>query len=126
MNIYRHQFVSLCPNNDLPIVYSLEIETEKVIYVEHITTATALHKKAFHEAIADDLLARFGGKQVLKAHHHGVDIETTREKLPEQKWARTALDCRVIVGSRVFEKGVHVQTLVDFLTRDDRYDTYNN
>lgn len=78
MNIYRHQFVSHCPNNDEAIVYTLAIETNDVIYVEHITTAAALHKRAFHEAIADDLFSRFGGRQTLRAHHHGVDIETVR------------------------------------------------
>lgn len=78
MNIYRHMFVSFCPNNDKPIIYALEIVSEKAIYVEHIVTAATLHKRAFHEAIADDLHARFGGQQTLKAHHHGVDIETRR------------------------------------------------
>jgi SRSO17 transposase len=78
MNIYRHQFVSHCPNNDKPIIYALSIETDGVIQVEHIVTAAALHKRAYHEAIADDLHARFGGKQVMTAHHHGVDIETVR------------------------------------------------
>lgn len=78
MNIYRHNFVCACPNNGFAIVYSLQIETDRVIYVEHIVTAAALHKQAYHEAIADDMHARFGGRQTLKAHHHGVDIETRR------------------------------------------------
>jgi hypothetical protein len=78
MNIYRHQFVSHCPNNDLAIIYTLEIETESVIQVEHIVTACALHKRAYHEAIADELHRRFDGCHTLKAHHHGVDIETRR------------------------------------------------
>jgi len=78
MNIYRHTFTAVCPANGQVIIYELQIQTEKMIHVEHITTACASHKKAYHEAIADDLHARFGGFQVLKAHHHGVDIETRR------------------------------------------------
>jgi hypothetical protein len=70
--------VSHCPNNNEAIVYSLTIESDKVIYVEHIKTAASLHKRAFHEAIADDLHVRLGGRQTMKAHHHGVDIETVR------------------------------------------------
>ncbi|TDV06024.1 hypothetical protein [Paraburkholderia caballeronis] len=77
-NIYRHQFVSLCPNNERPIVYELTIETEAVIQVEHIVTAVALHRRAYHEAIADELHARFDGRQTIRARHHGVDIETRR------------------------------------------------
>lgn len=79
MNIYRRQFVAACPNNGESIIYQLSIEAgDRMIPVEHIVTATALHKKGFHEAIADELFERFGGRQVLKAHHHGVDIETIR------------------------------------------------
>lgn len=78
MNIYRHQFAAECPNNSAIIVYSLEIQSDKMIQVEHITTATALLRKGYHEAIADELHARLGGQQILNAHHHGVDIETRR------------------------------------------------
>jgi len=78
-NKYTRQFVSMCPNNNQSIIYTLEIETDgKMIPVEHIVTATALLQKGFHESIADELHERFGGHQVLKAHHHGVDIETVR------------------------------------------------
>lgn len=77
-NIYRHKFYSACPNNSQVIAYDLEISTDKMVQVEHIVTACALHAKDYHEAIADALHARFGGYQVLKAHHHGVDIETQR------------------------------------------------
>lgn len=80
MNIYRHTFAAACPNNGQTIIYNLEIKTDKMIYVEHITTACALHREGFHESIADELHARLGGFQVLKAHHHGVDIETHREQ----------------------------------------------
>jgi hypothetical protein len=78
VNIYRHTFASRCPNNGALIVYALEIESDSMIQVEHITTATRLNGEGFHEAIADDLHKRFGGRQTLKAHHHGVDIETVR------------------------------------------------
>jgi len=78
-NRYSHQFVAACPNNGMQIIYNLVIETaDKMIQVEHITTATALIKQGFHEQIADELHRRFGGLQTLRAHHHGVDIETVR------------------------------------------------
>jgi len=78
-NRYMHRFVATCPNNGAMIVYDLVIETaDKMIQVEHITTATALIKQGYHEQIADELHRRFGGRQTLRAHHHGVDIETVR------------------------------------------------
>jgi len=80
MNIYSRQFVADCPNNGQPIIYSLRIETlDRMIQVEHIVTATTLIKRGYHEQIADELHRRFGGRQALRAHHHGVDIETIRE-----------------------------------------------
>jgi hypothetical protein len=102
-NTYRYQFVSHCPNNDKPIIYSLEIETESVIQVEHIVTAAALHKRAFHEAIADDFHKRFDGRQTIRAHHHGVEIET-RRGFDEPNHGR--LTQRVQIGTTVYEKGV--------------------
>jgi hypothetical protein len=103
MNIYRYQFVSHCPNNDRPIIYSLEIESDSVIQVEHIVTACSLHRRAFHEAIADELHQRFNGRHVLKAHHHGVDIET-RRGFEDPNHGR--LMQRVQIGATVYEKGV--------------------
>lgn len=80
MNIYRRTFVASCPNNGESIIYNLIIETtDRMIQVEHIVTATLLIKRGYHEQIADELHRRFGGRQVLRAHHHGVDIETIRE-----------------------------------------------
>lgn len=76
MNIYRHQFVCACPANSKPIIYALEITATFMIHVEHIVIACQLHQSAYHEHIASDLHKRFGGLVVLKAHHHGVDIET--------------------------------------------------
>lgn len=78
MNIYRYQFVSTCPVNGASIIYSLEIRATAIVRVEHIVTACQLHPRDFHETIADALFERFGHVQILKAHHHGVDIETVR------------------------------------------------
>ena len=78
-NTYRHQFVATCPVNGQPIVYTLAIETTgRVVAVEQIVAATAAVPAAFHEVIADDLYRQFGGRQTLRAHHHGVDIVTIR------------------------------------------------
>lgn len=77
MNCYSYTFVSACPNNGEAIIYTLEIMTPERIMVEHIKTACAMHKKAFHEDIAADLHQRFGGLLTLKANHHGVQIATT-------------------------------------------------
>ena len=80
MNRYSRIFVAACPNNGEQIIYTLIIETVgRMLQVEHIVTATALIKQGYHEQIADELHRRFGGRQVLRAHHHGVDIETVRE-----------------------------------------------
>jgi|GEM_PF-2519940 len=78
MNIYRYQFVAACPANDEQIVYSLEIHSRDKVMVEHIKTACALHKRGYHEDIADDLHQCFGGLQIINANHHGVDIESRR------------------------------------------------
>lgn len=78
MNKYSRTFVSVCPSNHASIIYSLVIESEKMIYVEHINTAVAIFRKDYHEKIADELFKAFGGKQTITAHHHGVDVETKR------------------------------------------------
>ena len=77
MNIYRHSFSVLCPNNGVSINYTLEVTSNRTIMAEDIVKACA-RDKAFHENLADDLLIALGGSQVLRAHHHGVDIETRR------------------------------------------------
>ena len=79
INRYTRQFIAACPNNGEQIIYVLVIEKAAPIMVEHIVTATQMIRKGFHEAIADGLYAQFGGRQTLRAHHHGVDIETIRE-----------------------------------------------
>ncbi|KAB0549769.1 hypothetical protein F7R01_00665 [Pseudomonas argentinensis] len=78
MNIYRHTFVSECPADGDQIVYRLEIQSEVMIRVEHIRTATALIKRGYHEDIADQLHHRFGGRQHIVAVHQGVEVETVR------------------------------------------------
>ncbi len=83
INIYRHQFVCVCPANKQPIIYNLEIQSKKMIRVEHIVLACQMFQQEYHEKIADDIHGRFGGFHILKAHHHGVDIETQRGALDE-------------------------------------------
>lgn len=81
MNIYRHQFVCTCPANKQPIIYQLEVRSLKMIYVEKIVIACQMWQQEFHEKIADALAKQFPGTaQVLRAHHHGVDVETHRGK----------------------------------------------
>jgi len=78
MNTYRHSFTARCPANERAISYRLTIAAARTIMVEEITAACAELQRGFHEAFADTLYARFGGEQKLTAHHHGVDVETTR------------------------------------------------
>lgn len=79
MNIYRHQFVCTCPANEQPIIYDFELHSTKMIYVEKIKLACQLWQQEYHEKIADALALQFPGtRQFLRAHHHGVEIETQR------------------------------------------------
>ena len=78
MNAYTTEFFTNCPNNGLRIKYRLRIETREIIPVEQITAKVEGISEGFHEAVADGLLATFGGVQTLVADHHGVTIETTR------------------------------------------------
>ncbi len=77
-NTYRHTFTATCPGDGEMIVYTLEIRSLQMIRVEHIKIATSLIKQGWHEQIADQLAERFGGDQVIKAVHQGVEIETVR------------------------------------------------
>jgi hypothetical protein len=80
MNIYRYPFFALCPANDKRIDYALEITSDSTILVEDIIAAvSALPTAGYHEDIADILRMNLPGRQVIRAHHHGVDIETRRE-----------------------------------------------
>ncbi|UBB18317.1 hypothetical protein [Comamonas odontotermitis] len=76
MNTYRYTFVAACPANGEQIVYSLELQHQGKVFVEHIKTACALHREGYQEDIAADLHKRFGGQLTLRAIHHGVEIET--------------------------------------------------
>jgi hypothetical protein len=78
LNAYTTEFFANCPNNGLRIKYRLRIETRQVITVEQLITTVENLSDGYHEEIADELLAAFGGVQTLIADHHGVAIETTR------------------------------------------------
>lgn len=79
MNTYTIKFMVKCPNNDAVIIYALSIESKVTIMVEGIVEAVdALPRAGFHEDIADLLTMALPGRQTLKAHHHGVDIQTVR------------------------------------------------
>ena len=78
MNIYKTRFEVSCPNNGERICYQVEIRSDCTIMVENIAGFFASLYSEYHEAIADSAYERFGGYQVIRAHHHGVDIETRR------------------------------------------------
>ncbi len=78
MNSYTHRFIAVCPNNGAKIEYEATIETTDRIMVEDIVSECLKIKSGFHEDIADKLIARFGGVQTIKAHHHGVDLKSRR------------------------------------------------
>lgn len=104
-NLYRHKFVSYCPNDGKPVSYEIEIISDEMILVETILSAVCIDC-AFHEDIADRLAAALGGVQTLKAYHNGVYIETTRERNCGR------LTKRVQIGSTVFEKGVEAKLAI--------------
>lgn len=78
MNIYRKVFALDCPTNGTQIIYSLRIESEVMIPVEDITDEAMHNEVEYHEVLADRLFQAFGGRQVITATHHGIDIETRR------------------------------------------------
>jgi len=78
MNKYSTKFIALCPVNNKPITYQLEIKHSKKILVEDILETVNKFVSGFHESIADDLFYKFGGEQTLTADHHGVVIQTER------------------------------------------------
>lgn len=85
MNAYTVNFYAACPNNGIRISYRLRIETAEVISVEELIAAVESHDEGYHEELADQLLARFGGRQTMTADHHGVTIETVRAAQQEPK-----------------------------------------
>jgi len=115
MNIYRIGFIVRCPNNNKPISYAFELRTptEQRVMVEDICAAVTQREAAYHEDLADDLLKQFGGQQVLRAHHHGVDIETHRGF---ESPGHGRLKQRVQIGATVYEKGVETARVVNALT----------
>lgn len=78
MNKYKVTFIALCPVNNKKITYNLEIKSNAMIRVEDLLAFVWQVDKGFHEEIADSLIERFGGQQILRAYHHGVFIETER------------------------------------------------
>lgn len=78
MNIYEHEFMSVCPVDGDEVRYYLTIETNKVIPAEDIRAACARHGRNLHEPIAFDLDRTLPGKQTLVAMHRDVRITTIR------------------------------------------------
>lgn len=79
-NNYQYKYFGTCPLDNETIEFSLSIETDKTIIVEHIVVGVKTICNELHEHQADKLLEMFGGKQYLTAVHQGVRITTTREK----------------------------------------------
>lgn len=79
MNEYTVEFFSACPANGVRVKYTLTIQAHEVIVVEALLDVTSRLTVGFHEDHADLLFQKFGGLQTLRAHHHGVDIKTTRQ-----------------------------------------------
>lgn len=80
-NTYTTSFFATCPNNGIRVHYHLSIVSETMLGVEEIITAVQAITSGFHEDIAEALLP-LGGRQTLKADHHGVHITTYREAWP--------------------------------------------
>lgn len=81
MNRYRTTFFALCPANGTRIEYELEIVTGERLMVERIMEVVNAMTCGFHEDFADALQLSLGGSQVLRAQHHGVEIETIRPSI---------------------------------------------
>lgn len=78
MNRYTYRFSVKCPNNNRVVEYRLILDSQRMIMVEDIAKKCKSLKPTYHEQIADQLYDAFGGQQTIRAHHHGVDIETVR------------------------------------------------
>ena len=79
MNIYSYGFNCICPNDSNIIYYTIKIKSQKMIMIERIKKHCGKYKKQYHEAIADDLFKKFGGKQTVTATHKNVKIKTVRK-----------------------------------------------
>lgn len=101
-NVYEAHFVAECPADGEQIDYTVRIATRSMIRVEEINAHLSTVNRGFHEAIADDLHAKFGGMQVMQAVHQGVKILTMREDGDEQgageDWARGQVSAAVAAG----------------------------
>jgi proline dehydrogenase len=80
-NTYTYHFKAACPSNGERIDYTLAITTGATIMVEDIKAECDVDQ-TYHEDLADKLFAKFGGRQVMVATHHGVHIQTTRGDFP--------------------------------------------
>lgn len=82
-NTYTVEFFAKCPGNGVRVKYSLQILAGRVVMVEDILEfiEEKTAQPVYHEQIADALARRFPGLQIMRAHHHGVDIVTTRGAL---------------------------------------------
>lgn len=80
MNAYTLKFFAPCPTNDVRIEYRWRLELAHVAQVEDLISHAESYARhpVYHEALADDLWRKYGGRQVLTADHHGVTIETHR------------------------------------------------
>lgn len=81
MNRYDHQFAATCPTDGATIIYHLTLKTEAVVLAEDIAAACRFSAPVYHEALADQLLEKLGGRQKVRAMHQGVHITTTRPEL---------------------------------------------
>lgn len=78
MNRYDYDFTAVCPSDGTDIDYHLAIETSDVVMAEEIVKACQFLEPVYHEAAADALFEKFGGRQIMNAVHQGVYILTTR------------------------------------------------
>lgn len=76
MNIYRYSFVCKCPSDGTQVQYDLEITSPDKILAEDIRAICDAGPS--HQEELANKLAPLGGRQVMKAHHMGVEIETIR------------------------------------------------
>ena len=78
MNRYDHTFSAICPSDGATIIYHLRLKTEATVLAEDIIATCQFTAPKYHEALADELLAKLGGRQRITAMHQGVFITTTR------------------------------------------------
>lgn len=78
VNKYRFSFVCACPDGGELITYSVSIVTGRFANIRDLMTWHHGPAK-YHETIADEMFAAFGGEQTITATHQGVYIVTERE-----------------------------------------------